>query len=126
MALKDTEIDSAVKETIGKTGKSCVLMDLFLRSALQREGQNKQDFAVICRSRVVQLHENTVSFFNYWVGLQGLSTAFWTNDTFLVCLMVRLCHILDGMSRSGLEHEFLFSALTLVSFLSSTQQRPRV
>lgn len=62
MALKDTEIDSAVKETIGKAGKSCVLIDLFLRSALQREGQCKHDFAVICRSRVVQLHENTVFF----------------------------------------------------------------
>lgn len=33
MALKDTEIDSAVKETIGKAGKSSVLINLFLRSA---------------------------------------------------------------------------------------------
>lgn len=53
MALKDTEIDSTVKETIGKTGKSCVLIHLFLRSGLQREGQSKHDFAIICRSRVV-------------------------------------------------------------------------
>lgn len=49
MALKETEIDSTVKETIGKTGKSC-------------EGQSKHGFGVICRSRVVQLHEKTVFF----------------------------------------------------------------
>lgn len=60
MALKDTEIDSTVKETIGKTGESFLLIHPFLRSGLQREGQSKHDFAVICRSRVVQLHENAV------------------------------------------------------------------